>query len=265
MRCAKSCARIPARSRRVAHAGEGAREGGDATRARRALDVAFQLAPNDRDVLASFAEFHLRHGDVAQALVLLDRLVDAYPETGPAHSRSSPRSCPRAASPHVGSRSCAQAGGLGSFIVSSCGRERIRDSRCALRARLPLDLRRRIRRVIDRLRDTDRRQQAYQVWLNVAARASGDVASCSMDLESRHRPGLRLAPDQPPRDSGHLVECPAQGEAAPRASDYNGKRQSGVPIAQYVVLARWRRASASSRSCSPAPGAGRATRGTRRR
>jgi hypothetical protein len=248
MRCAKSCASNPGQVEALLMLAKEHERAGDATRARRALDVAFQLAPNDRDVLASFAEFHLRHGDVAQALVLLDRLVDAYPETRPGAFEVLAQILSEGREPATWKRILARKPAwLGSFIVSSC--ERGTDPAILVALLLaPTPAARSASAgsacVIDRLRDTDRWQQAYQVWLNTLPRERlGDVGfvfNGSFEFAPTGQ-GFDWRPTRAPeRDSGHLVEMPqAQGVSGKRALrvTYNGKRQSGVPIAQYVVLA----------------------------
>lgn len=219
---------------------------GEASEANRALDAAFALAPNDRNVLAAVAEFQLRQGNVARVLPLLDRLVDSYPETRPgafevlAQLLSGGRDA--AAWNKIIARKPAW---LGAFVASSCergtdpailapllqhapaGRSATRESAC----------------VIDRLRDSDRWEQAYQVWLNTLPRERlsevGFVFNGSFEYVPSGQ-GFDWRPTRAlERDAGHSVEmAQAQGVNGKRALhvSYNSKRQSGVPIMQYVAL-----------------------------
>jgi hypothetical protein len=97
--------------------------------------------------------------------------------------------------------------------------------------------------VIDRLRDADRWPQAYQVWLNTLPRERlsdvGFLYNGSFELAASGL-GFDWRPSHArERDTGHTVEMPqtagVAGKRALRVS-YNGKRQSGTPILQYVAL-----------------------------
>jgi len=147
---------------------------GDAKQASRALDAAYQLAPDERNVLAAVAEFQLRQGDVARALPLLDRLVDTYPEMRPGAFEILGQLLSEGREPATWKKILARnPAWLGPFIVSSCERgmdpailvplllERAQSSRSPTPESAC---------VIDRLRVNDRWQQAYQVWLNTLPR-----------------------------------------------------------------------------------------------
>lgn len=221
---------------------------GDAKQASRALDAAYQLAPDERNVLAAVAEFQLRQGDVARALPLLDRLVDTYPEMRPGAFEILGQLLSEGREPATWKRILARKPTwLGLFIVSSCERgmdpailvplllERTPSSRSPTPESAC---------VIDRLRVSDRWQQAYQVWLNTLPRERlsevGFVFNGSFEFAPSGQ-GFDWRPTRAlERDSGHSVEMPqAQGVSGKRALrvSYNGKRQSGVPIAQYLALA----------------------------
>ena len=214
---------------------------GEAQQANSVLDVAYQLAPNDRNVLTALAEFQLRLGDVARALPLLDRLVEAYPETRPGAFEVLAQLLAEGREPAAWKKILARRPTwLGSFIVSSC--EKGADPEILVPL-LPERAAAESACVIDRLRDNDRWTQAYQVWLNTLPKErladvgyvyNGSFEFAPTALGFDWRPGRA-----PERESGHAVEMPqAQGVSGKRALrvTYSGKRQSGVPIAQYVAL-----------------------------
>jgi hypothetical protein len=204
-RCARRSARIPDRSTHCSclRAGTRAR----ATRSRRAaLSMRpYQLAPDERNVLAAVAEFQLRQGDVARALPLLDRLVDTYPEMRPGAFEILGQLLSEGREPATWKRILARKPTwLGLFIVSSCERgmdpailvplllERTPSSRSPTPESAC---------VIDRLRVSDRWQQAYQVWLNTLPRETLVRSGVRVQRLFRirtERPGLRLAPDSSP-------------------------------------------------------------------
>lgn len=216
--------------------------------AARAYNAAVELAPNDREVLGAAAEFFLRSGNVGEALVLLGRLVDNFPQ-----SRES-------AFPVLGqilaSRRHTQAwdavvardqNWIGAFILASCNRG-VDPSILA-----PLHMRRvasgkaapaETACLVDRLRLAGRWAQAYQVWLNTLARER------LADVGFVFNGGFEYAPSgigfdwmpskRPEREAGHVVDISttlgAVGKRALRVS-YNGKRQAGNAIAQFLALA----------------------------
>ena len=221
---------------------------GDVRETRRAYQAAFDLAPMDREVLGSGSEFFLRQGAAAEALVMLDRLVESYPD---ARERAFPaiaqllieRRDP-ATWAQVTARKPAW---IGAFIVSSC-RHGVDPAQL-----VPLFLERAAQGragaeetacIVDRLRDSDRWQQAYHVWLNTLPRDRlvevGNIFNGSFEF-APSGVGFDWQPTRArERDSGHVVEMPqAAGVAGKRALrvSYNGKRQTGIPIAQYLALA----------------------------
>ena len=220
---------------------------GDGAAARRAYDAAFQVAPLDREVLGTSADYLLRHGAGAEAIAKLDQLVDAYPDARavafPVLRRLLAGGAEPAAWARIGAR---KPEWLGAFIVSACAGgmdpaflvplllERVSQARAKAQE---------TGCVIDRLRDADRWPQAYQVWLNTLPRdrladvgflynGSFEFATTGVGFDWRPT-GARE------RDVGYTVEMPqaagVSGKRALRVS-YNGKRQSGIPILQYVAL-----------------------------
>jgi len=220
---------------------------GDAQKARQAYDAAYALAPLDRDVLGAVADYYLRLGSNAQAIALLDRLVDAYPDARalafPVLGKLLLAHGQPAAWSAIAARKAAW---IGPFIELSCRQGM--DPAALVPLLLPRVADRRaaadeIGCIVDHMRDADRWAEAYQVWLNTLPRERlGDVgfvyngsfefASSGVGFDWR----LSRARE---RDSGHVVETPqaagVTGQRALRVS-FNGKRQAGIPVMQYVAL-----------------------------
>jgi tetratricopeptide (TPR) repeat protein len=220
---------------------------GEAEKARQSYEAAYALAPLDREVLGAVADYHLRQGSNARALALLDRLVDAYPD---ARSLAFPvlgklllaREQPAAWSA-IAAR---KASWIGPFIESSCRQgmdpaalvplllARVADRRAAAEE---------IGCIVDNMRARDRWAEAYQVWLNTLPRERlsevGFVYNGSFEFAASGV-GFDWRPSRArERDSGHVVETPqAAGVAGQRALRvaFNGKRQVGIPIMQFVAL-----------------------------
>jgi len=221
---------------------------GDETAARRAYDGAARIAPLDREVLGAGADYLLRRGAFAEAIAKLDQLVDAYPDARPIAFPVLARLLASGAEPAAWARIGArQPEWIGAFIESSCaagvdpqyltglllqrvsrGRAKPAETGC----------------VVDRLRDADRWPQAYQVWLNTLPREQladvGFLYNGSFELAASGLGFDWRASRARERDVGYSVEMPqaagVTGKRALRVS-YNGKRQSGIPIMQYVALA----------------------------
>lgn len=227
-------------------AGENERAG-DARDARRAYQAAFQLAPMDREVLGAGAEFALRQGATAEAISLLDRLVEGHPDAGPRAFPALGRLLAERRDPESWNAIAArQPSWLGSFIVSACrqgidpaflvplfmgrlaaGRATGEQSGC----------------LIDRLRETDRWQEAYHLWLNTLPRERLQQVGHVFNGGFEYAPtgvgfDWRVTTARE-RDAGHSVEMPqglgVTGKRALRVS-FNGKRQVGIPIAQFLAL-----------------------------
>jgi hypothetical protein len=220
---------------------------GDDAKARRAYEAAYALAPLDRDVLGSVADYYLRHGSNAQAIALLDRLVDAYPDARnlafPVLAKLLLAHEQRDAWSAIAAR---KASWIGPFIESSCrdGMDpaalvplllpRVTDHRAAADE---------VGCIVDHLRAGDRWTEAYQVWLNTLPRERladvGFIYNGSFEFAATGL-GFDWQPSRArERDSGHTVETPqaagVTGQRALRVS-FNGKRQVGIPIIQYVAL-----------------------------
>ena len=221
---------------------------GNVRETRRAHQAAFELAPMDREVLGSGAEFFLKQGAAAEALVLLDRLVEAYPDARerafPAIAQLLAEQREPATWAQIRARKPAW---IGAFILSSCRRGVDPAQLVDLfleRAALGRAGAEETGCIVDRLRDTDRWPQAYHVWLNTLPRERlsdvGNIYNGSFEYVPSGV-GFDWRPTRArERDSGHVVETPqAAGVGGKRALrvSYNGKRQSGIAIAQYLALA----------------------------
>lgn len=220
---------------------------GDSAGASKAYRIALDLAPIGRQALALAAEHFLRHGDPA-GLEYLERLVAHYPD---AWSRAFPvlaallaRDLHRTEFSRLVSRNPAW---LGAFIADACARGTdpsrlamlvMESSANAPAAPAATGC------VIDRLRGAGRWEEAYHLWLNVLPkerRASvGLVFNGGFEAEPAP-PGfdwrLQGAPENQAGHTAEIVRAPgAQGLRVLRVA-YNGRRQGGVPVRQYLLLA----------------------------
>ena len=220
---------------------------GEEREARRAYQAAFQLAPYDREVLAAGADFSMRAGMPADTLGFLDRLVESYPESRPRAfpvlARMLEQRGEAAAWKDILARKPAW---LGPFIVASC--EAGIDPSFLMPMLLDRVAARRAQAaesgcVIDRLRGADRWPEAYHVWLNTLPRERLADVGYVFNGSFEH-PASGIGFDWRPtrsreRETGHSVDMPqAAGVSGLRALrvSYNGKRQVGVPIAQYLAV-----------------------------
>ncbi len=219
----------------------------DAKRAARAYELAYQLAPDDREVLGTAAEFQLRNGNVAEGMGLLGRLAESYPET---RERIFPVLAGILASrQHAQAWDAVVARGqdwIGPFVLASC----TRGVDPALL--VPLQLKRIGSRkvapqetecLIEKLRLAGQWEQAYQLWLNSLPRERladvGFVFNGSFEYASGGNGFDWIATRRPEREVGHTVDMVAtMGAAGKRALrvTFNGKRQAGIPIAQFLAL-----------------------------
>lgn len=215
--------------------------------ARRAYQTAYRLAPLDREVLAAAAGFFLRRGEVADALVLLDRLVEKFPD---ARAGAFPALAEVLAAPQYAQAWNAIAARnpewLGAFIVATCRRSadpsplvRLFVARAAAGKAAPAET----ACVVDRLRGANRFEEAYQVWLNTLPRERladvGYVFNGNFEYAPSGVGFDWILPRQPEREVGHVADLvPAAGAVGRRALrvSYNGKRQSGNAAAQYLTL-----------------------------
>ena len=220
---------------------------GDLRETRRAYQAALELAPMDREVLGSGSEFFLQQGETATALAMLDRLVDSYPE---ARSRAFPvlarllvEKRDAGAWDAIAARNPAW---IGPFIVQSCRQgtdpaylvplffARVRDHRGSAEEAGCL---------IERLRDSDRWQQAYQVWLNMLPPDRlanvGHIFNGSFEYPVSGVGFDWILARTQAREIGYTTEISQLG--GPSGNRvlhvmYNGKRQMGLPAAQYLAL-----------------------------
>lgn len=220
----------------------------DAKRAAGAYELAYQLAPHDREVLGAAAEFNLRNGNVAEGLGLLGRLAESYPET---RERVFPVLAGILASrQHAQAWDAVVARGqdwIGPFVLASCNRG-VDPAMLA-----PLQLKRvasgkvtpqETACLVDRLRLAGRWEEAYQLWLNSLARERlsdvGFVFNGSFEYAPSGIGFDWVATKRPEREVGHTVDLVqtigAVGKRALRVA-FNGKRQVGIPIAQFLALA----------------------------
>lgn len=219
----------------------------DVKEAARAHAAAYQLAPNDREVLSATAEFYLRNGNVAEGVVLLGRLAESYPET---RDRIFP-----VLAEILTSRERARAWDavvargqdwLGPFVLASCNRgvdpamlvtlhlKRIAAGKVAPQETGCL---------VDKLRVAGRWDEAYQLWLNTLPRERLADVGFVFNGGFEYAPsgiGFDWMPTQrPEREVGHTVDIVttmgAVGKRALRVA-YNGKRQAGIPISQFLAL-----------------------------
>ena len=216
--------------------------------AARAYAAAYQLAPLDREVLQAASAFFLAQGKVTEALVLLGRLVEHYPDT---RERAFPVIAAMLASKEQASAldaiTARDPQWLGPFIVSSCQRGvdpsvlmALFMKRVSTASATPAET----ACLVERLRGAGRWEEAYQVWLNTLPRERLNEIGFIFNGSFEFAPsgvGFDWTPTrQPERESGHSVEMARSTGGAGKRSlrvGFNGKRQVGNPIAQYLVLA----------------------------
>jgi hypothetical protein len=135
---------------------------------------------------------------------------------------------------------------LGTFIVSSCKRgvdpavlAPLFMRRVAAASARPAET----DCLVERLRGAGRWDEAYQVWLNSLPRERLNDVGFIFNGSFEFAPsgvGFDWMPTrQPEREVGHSVDMPRTTGGAGRRSlrvGYNGKRQVGTPIAQYLSL-----------------------------
>jgi hypothetical protein len=217
--------------------------------ARKAYEAALMLAPLDREVLAISSAFFLGSGDIARALVLLDRLSTNYPYT---HDRVFPVLAQLLASHRDAATWQALAGRspiwIGKFVATACTYRGLdpgvltpllaRGAQSVARPEAAC--------VVERLRQAERWDEAYQVWLNTLPREH------LADVGFVFNGGFEFAPSgqgfdwrlaSPERDQGSTADVRAadgsSGRRALRVS-YSGKRQSGTPASQFLALPQGR-------------------------
>lgn len=219
---------------------------GKHSEAQAAYGAALEMAPLDRDVLAFAAVFFLRQDDprgveilgrlAAQPLAARDRVFAALHEV----------IASRRQAPAVAALFARDPPWLAAFIADSCVRG------LDPSAYVPLLLRKagagaplpEAGCAIDRLRAAGRWDEAYQLWLNTLPRERLSQVGYVFNGGFEHALGgigfdWTLQP-RSERETGHVAEVvPTPGGPGKRALRvaYNGKRQSGVAVQQYLVLA----------------------------
>lgn len=220
---------------------------GDEAGASRAYRVALGLAPLEIGTLSLAADHFLRRGD-PQGIELLGRLAAHYPESREAvfpvlvqamasgRYREALDALFRDDAPWVGA-----------FVADSCARG------VDLAVLMPALLRRSAARqgaadeaacAIDRLKAAGRWQEAYQLWLNTLPRERlrevGFVFNGGFEFATTGRGFDWILQSRPEREAGHAAQAfqvpGATGKRALRIS-YNGRRQGGVPVRQFLALA----------------------------
>lgn len=219
---------------------------GDVGRASRAFRSALELAPFDREVLFLSAAHFLRRDD-SIGIDLLSRLASHYPGT---RSQVFPVLAEYLSSGRhrkaLGEIMSLDPAWLGPFLVDACnrgidplvlvptllrrvatGRVEPAETACA----------------IERLRATGRWEQAYQLWLNQLPRARLSDVGFVFNGSFEYAPsgiGFDWIPQQrPEKEAGHVADIVPTRGAADRLAlrvVYNGKRQSGYPVRQFLML-----------------------------
>ena len=219
---------------------------GKLAEAQAAYDAALDLAPLDRDVLAHSASFYLRHDDArgvailgrlaAQPLAARDRVFAALHEVIASRRQTAAVAALFARDPAW----------LGSFIADACARGvdpalfvPMLLRKAGTGAPLP-----QAGCAIERLRAAGRWDEAYQLWLNTLPRERLSQVGFVFNGGFEHAvSGVGfdwVFQPHSERETGHVAEAvPGPRVAGKRALRvaYNGKRQSGVPVRQYLVLA----------------------------
>jgi tetratricopeptide repeat protein len=213
--------------------------------AERAYRAAVDLAPADRDVLNAAAGFMLAQGRVEPAVAMLERLAELYPDTREqvfplfagfffSGEGAAAWSAAVARNPSW----------MAPFIVASC-KSGLDPSVLAalLLKRMVAGLATPPEQacVIERLRVAGRWTEAYHLWLNSLTRSQLAAVGFVFNggFESAPTPGGFdwMLSQRPERESGHaaeIVRFPGSGTQALRVA-YNGKRQNGIPAAQYLA------------------------------
>lgn len=219
---------------------------GEMARAERGYRTALELAPLEREVLALSAAHFLRKDDPL-GVEILARLVANYPE---ARARAFPILAGmlvldryRAALSEVIAQNPKW---LSAFIVDAC--HRVDDPAILMPVMLRLAASGKgapsqAACVIERLRVAGRWEQAYRLWLNFLPRdrrkSVGFIFNGSFEFPSGGEGFDWIFQERPAKESGHSVEIlQTRSEAGKRALHvaYNGNRQSGIPVRQFLVL-----------------------------
>jgi hypothetical protein len=221
--------------------------GGDEARASRAYRVALAIAPLEMGTLSLAADHFLRRGDPA-AIELLGRLAAHYPESRERVFAVLVQAM--ASGAHLEALDALFRDNppwVGVFVADACARG------VDLAVVMPALLRRSATGqgggaeaacAIDRLKAAGRWQQAYQLWLNTLPRERlkhvGFVFNGSFEFPPTDRGFDWILQPRPEREAGHAAQVfqvpGASGKRALRVT-YNGRRQAGVPVTQFLSLA----------------------------
>ena len=213
-----------------------------------AFAAAHRLAPLDREVLRAASVFFLAQGKTSDALALLGRLVEHYPDP---RERAFPVIADMLAAkdraPALEAITLRNPEWLGPFIEASCRRG------VDPAVLVPLFMRRvtagtakpaETACLVEQLRVAERWDEAYQVWLNTLPRERlneiGFIFNGSFEFTPSGVGFDWMPARQPEREVGHAVEMARSTGGAGKRSlrvSFNGKRQVGIPIAQYLALA----------------------------
>lgn len=221
-------------------------DSGDTARATDAYRTALELAPLDRQVLSRAAVHFLRMDD-PRGVEVLSRLAKHYPV-------ARPQAFALLAQTLASGRHRAQWSGivarnppwLGAFVADSCARGGdpallvpLLVGRPGAASATPAEA----ACVIDRLRTDDRWEEAYLLWLGLLPPDRlgnvGFVFNGSFEFEPSGIGFDWMLSQAPERQTGHVAEIvPTQGAVDRRALRvaYNGKRQAGVPVRQFLAL-----------------------------
>lgn len=219
--------------------------GGDRGEAAAAYRSALELAPLDKDVLALAAGFFLREGD-ARGVEILGRLAAHYPAVRErAFTTLHEVIASGRQAPALAALFARDPGWLGAFIADSCARGvdpavlmPVLLKKAASGAPLAQTA-----CAVDRLRGAGRWDEAYQLWLNWLPRERLSQVGYVFNGGFEHAvSGVGfdwILQPRAERETGHVAETvAAQGATGKRALRvaYNGKRQAGVPVQQYLTL-----------------------------
>ena len=209
-----------------------------------AYQAALELAPLDKDVLAHAAAFFLRQDD-ARGVEILGRVAALPTVRDRAFLTLQEVIASGRQREAVAKLFARDPPWLGAFIADSCARG------VDPAVLMPLLLRKaagggtlaQAACAIDHLRGAGRWGEAYQLWLNSLPRERLSQVGFVFNGGFEHAvSGLGfdwILQPRAERETGHVAETvPAHGASGKRALRvaYNGKRQSGVPVQQYLVL-----------------------------
>jgi hypothetical protein len=218
---------------------------GDAAGAARAHEAALAIAPIDRDTLRLAAGFFLRQGRTQDAIAQLARLAEYHGQNDAVFPVLAKLLVAR--DPGWNALAERSPPWLGAFIVAGCRQGTdpallapLLQKRVAARRALAAE----IDCVTEKLRESGQWEAAYQVWLNSLPRERlADVGHVYNGGFEQAASGIGFDWRTPPgqeRQAGHAVEFAsssggAVGKRALRVT-YNGKRQAGPAIRQFMVL-----------------------------